>query len=184
MRCGRAAPFLYVPKGVHIDMPLQTYFRMNARASGQFEHTLIIVDEGASVQYIEGCTAPLYHNNSLHAAVVEIFVKKGARSRYTTIQNWSKDVYNLNTKRAIVEEDAIQEWVGGSLGSKVTMLYPCSILKGRGARADHLNIAVAGPRPAQGHGSEGHALSLRTRHPTSSPRASASAAVFPPTAAS
>ena len=137
--------FLYVPKGVHIDMPLQTYFRMNARASGQFEHTLIIVDEGASVQYIEGCTAPLYHNNSLHAAVVEIFVKKGARSRYTTIQNWSKDVYNLNTKRALVEEDAIQEWVGGSLGSKVTMLYPCSILKGRGARAEHLNIAVAGP---------------------------------------
>jgi len=137
--------FLYVPKGVHIDMPLQTYFRMNARASGQFEHTLIIVDEGASVQYIEGCTAPIYGTSSLHAAVVEIFVKKGARSRYTTIQNWSKDVYNLNTKRAIVEEDGIQEWVGGSLGSKTTMLYPCSILKGRGARAEHLNIAVAGP---------------------------------------
>lgn len=137
--------FLYVPPGIHVDMPLQTYFRMNARASGQFEHTLIIVEEGASVQYIEGCTAPLYHNNSLHAAVVEIFVKKGARSRYTTIQNWSKDVYNLNTKRAIVEENGIQEWVGGSLGSKITMLYPCSVLVGRGARAEHLNIAVAGP---------------------------------------
>jgi Fe-S cluster assembly protein SufB len=137
--------FLYVPKGVHIDMPLQTYFRMNARASGQFEHTLIIVEEGASVQYIEGCTAPKYNTSSLHAAVVEIFVMKNARARYTTIQNWSKDVYNLNTKRAIVEENGIQEWVGGSLGSKTTMLYPCSILKGRGARAEHLNIAVAGP---------------------------------------
>ncbi len=137
--------FLYVPAGVHIDMPLQTYFRMNARASGQFEHTLIIVEEGASVQYIEGCTAPKYNTSSLHAAVVEIFVMKDARARYTTIQNWSKDVYNLNTKRAIVEENGIQEWVGGSLGSKTTMLYPCSILKGRGARAEHLNIAVAGP---------------------------------------
>lgn len=137
--------FLYVPKGVKVDMPLQTYFRMNARSSGQFEHTLIIVDEGASVHYIEGCTAPIYNTDSIHAAVVEIFVKKGARARYTTIQNWSKDVYNLNTKRSIVEEDGIQEWVGGSLGSKTTMLYPCSILKGRGARAEHLNIAVAGP---------------------------------------
>ena len=103
--------FLYVPKGVHVDMPMQTYFRMNARNSGQFEHTLIIIDEGASAHYIEGCTAPIYNTDSLHAAVVEIFVKKGARSRYTTVQNWSKDVYNLNTKRAIVEEDGIQEWV-------------------------------------------------------------------------
>jgi len=137
--------FLYVPKGVHVDMPMQTYFRMNARNSGQFEHTLIIIDEGASAHYIEGCTAPIYNTDSLHAAVVEIFVKKGARSRYTTVQNWSKDVYNLNTKRAIVEEDGIQEWVGGSLGSKKTMLYPCSFLIGRGARADHLNIALAGP---------------------------------------
>ena len=137
--------FLYVPPGVKLDMPLQTYFRMNARSSGQFEHTLIIVDEGASVHYIEGCTAPIYNTASLHAAVVEIFVKKGARCRYTTIQNWSKDVYNLNTKRSIVEEDGIQEWVGGSLGSKTTMLYPCSILKGKGSRAEHLNIAVAGP---------------------------------------
>ncbi|KKW11440.1 MAG: Iron-regulated ABC transporter membrane component sufB, partial [Parcubacteria group bacterium GW2011_GWA2_49_9] len=103
--------FVYIPKGVKVDLPLQTYFRMNARASGQFEHTLIIVEEGASVNYIEGCTAPVYNTDSLHAAVVEIFVKKGARCRYTTVQNWSKDVYNLNTKRSIVEEDGIQEWV-------------------------------------------------------------------------
>ena len=137
--------FVYIPKGVKVDLPLQTYFRMNARASGQFEHTLIIVEEGASVNYIEGCTAPVYNTDSLHAAVVEIFVKKGARCRYTTVQNWSKDVYNLNTKRSIVEEDGIQEWVGGSLGSKTTMLYPCTILAGKGSRAEHLNIAVAGP---------------------------------------
>ena len=137
--------FLYVPAGVKVDLPMQTYFRMNARNSGQFEHTLIIVEEGASVHYIEGCTAPIYNTDSLHSAVVEIFVKKFARCRYTTVQNWSKDVYNLNTKRSIVEEEGIQEWVGGSLGSKKTMLYPCSMLIGRGARADHLNIALAGP---------------------------------------
>ena len=136
---------LYVPRGVRVTLPMQTYFRMNARNSGQFEHTLIIVEEGASVHYIEGCTAPIYNMDSLHSAVVEIFVKRGARCRYTTVQNWSKDVYNLNTKRSIVEEEGIQEWVGGSLGSKKTMLYPCSMLIGRGARADHLNIAVAGP---------------------------------------
>ena len=137
--------FLYVPAGVKVEMPLQTYFRMNARSSGQFEHTLIIAEENSSVHYIEGCTAPIYNTDSLHSAVVEIFVKKGARVRYTTVQNWSKDVYNLNTKRAIVEEEGIQEWVGGSLGSKKTMLYPCSVLVGRGARAEHLNIALAGP---------------------------------------
>ena len=137
--------FLYVPAGVHVDLPLQTYFRMNARNSGQFEHTLIIIEEGASAHYIEGCTAPIYNTDSLHSAVVEIFVKRNARCRYTTVQNWSKDVYNLNTKRAIVEEEGIQEWVGGSLGSKKTMLYPCSMLIGRAARAEHLNIALAGP---------------------------------------
>jgi len=137
--------FLYVPASVHVDLPLQTYFRMNAKSSGQFEHTLIIIEEGASAHYIEGCTAPIYNTDSLHSAVVEIFVKKHARCRYTTVQNWSKDVYNLNTKRAIVEEEGIQEWVGGSLGSKKTMLYPCSMLVGRGARAEHLNIALAGP---------------------------------------
>lgn len=137
--------FLYVPAGVKVEFPLQAYFRMNARASGQFEHTLIIVEEGAQVHYIEGCTAPIYNTASLHSAVVEIFVKKGGRCRYTTVQNWSRDVYNLNTKRSIVAEEGIQEWVGGSLGSRTTMLYPCSILAGRGARADHLNISLAGP---------------------------------------
>src|SRR3989344_6531179 len=137
--------FLYVPKGVKMDLPLQTYFRMNARNSGQFEHTLIIVEEGAEVHYIEGCTAPQYSSQSIHSAVVEIFAKKGSKVRYTTVQNWSKDVYNLNTKRSIVEEEAHMEWVGGSMGSGVTMLYPASFLIGKGARADHLNIAFAGP---------------------------------------
>lgn len=136
--------FVYVPKGVKVEIPLQTYFRMNTRSSGQFEHTLIIVEPGAEVHYIEGCTAPRYSISSLHSAVVEIFVKEGARARYTTIQNWSTDVYNLNTKRAIVYENGIMEWVGGSMGSGVTMLYPASILKGKGARAEHLNIAFAG----------------------------------------
>ncbi|OHA02435.1 MAG: Fe-S cluster assembly protein SufB [Candidatus Sungbacteria bacterium RIFCSPHIGHO2_02_FULL_52_23] len=137
--------FVYIPKGVHVDLPLQAYFRMNASQSGQFEHTLIIAEEGSSVHYIESCTAPKYTKDSLHSAVVEIFVKKGASVRYTTIQNWSKNVYNLNTKRAIVEEDGKMEWVGGSLGSKATMLYPMSVLTGRGAHARHLNIALAGP---------------------------------------
>ncbi len=135
--------FLYVPAGVKVQMPLQTYFRMNASGQGQFEHTLIIAEPGAEVHYIEGCTAPLYSNASLHSAVVEIFVKEGARTRYTTVQNWSKNVYNLNTKRAIVEKDAHHEWVGGSLGSGVTMLYPASWLVGKGASCEHLNIALA-----------------------------------------
>lgn len=136
--------FVYVPKGVKVTMPLQTYFRMNAPQSGQFEHTIIIAEEGSSVHYIESCTAPKYSTDSLHSAVVEIFVKPGANARYTTIQNWSKNVYNLNTKRALVEEDGKMEWIGGSLGSKVTMLYPMSVLLGKGASARHLNIAVAG----------------------------------------
>lgn len=135
--------FVYVPAGVKVNMPLQTYFRMNASGQGQFEHTLIIVEPGAEVHYVEGCTAPLYSNASLHSAVVEIFVKEGARSRYTTVQNWSKNVYNLNTKRAIVQKDAHHEWVGGSLGSGVTMLYPASWLVGKGASCEHLNIALA-----------------------------------------
>lgn len=135
--------FVYVPAGVKVEMPLQTYFRMNASGQGQFEHTLIIVEEGAEVHYIEGCTAPLYSNASLHSAVVEIFVKESGRSRYTTVQNWSKNVYNLNTKRAIIEKDAHHEWVGGSLGSGVTMLYPASWLVGKGASCEHLNIALA-----------------------------------------
>lgn len=137
--------FLYVPPSVKLEEPVQTYFFMNAETYGQFEHTLIIIDKGAKCHYIEGCTAPKYGRHSLHSAVVEVFVKEGGQGRYTTIQNWSTDVYNLNTKRALVEKDGQMEWVGGSLGSGVTMLYPCSMLIGQGARADHLNIAIAGP---------------------------------------
>lgn len=136
--------FLYVPKDVIVPMPLQIYFMMNYPGFGQFEHTLIVAEEGAQVQYIEGCSAPHYTKDSMHAAVVEIFAHKGSRVRYTSIQNWSKNVYNLNTKRAIVYEEAVMEWVGGTLGSGTTMLYPCSILLGKGARAEHLNIALAG----------------------------------------
>lgn len=124
--------FVYVPAGVKVDLPLQTYFRMNAKNYGQFEHTLIVAEEGSDVHYIEGCTAPKYSSTSMHSAVVEIFVKKNAHVRYTTVQNWSTDVYNLNTKRAIVEEGGFVEWVGGSMGSGVTMLYPASMLIGRG----------------------------------------------------
>ncbi|MBI5553481.1 MAG: Fe-S cluster assembly protein SufB [Candidatus Diapherotrites archaeon] len=138
--------FLYVPKGVHIDQPLQTYFRMNSEKEGQFEHTLLIFDEGSKAQYLEGCTAPKFSSYSLHSAVVEIYVKDYAQARYTTVQNWSKNVYNLNTKRAIVGKQAKMEWVGGSLGSLVTMLYPCSVLRGEGASADHLNIAFGADR--------------------------------------
>ncbi len=136
--------FVYVPKGVKVEQPLQIYFIMASEAEGQFEHTLIIAEEGSQVNYIEGCTAPRYSKASIHSAVVEIFVKKNARVRYTSVQNWSKDVYNLNTKRAIVGEKGIMEWISGTLGSKSTMLYPCSILAGKGARADHLSIAFAG----------------------------------------
>lgn len=136
--------FLYIPKGVKVDQPIQSYFRMNAARGGQFEHTMIIIEEGAEAHYIEGCSAPIYGINSLHAGCVEVFVGKNARFRYSSVENWSKDVYNLNTKRAIVEEDAIMEWVGGNFGSAVTMLYPCSILKGDRSRADHLSVAYAG----------------------------------------
>lgn len=136
--------FVYVPKGVKCDLPLQAYFRMEGAAEGTFEHTLIIADEGSDVNYIEGCTAQSYSVNSMHSAVVEIFVKEGAKARYTTVQNWSKDVYNLNTKRAVVEANGTVEWVGGSMGAKVVMLYPGSFLVGEGARADHLNVGVAG----------------------------------------
>ncbi|MCL4328099.1 MAG: Fe-S cluster assembly protein SufB [Candidatus Thermoplasmatota archaeon] len=136
--------FLYVPKGVQIDMPLQTYFRMNGEATGQFEHTIVVADEGSKVHYIEGCTAPRYDRNSLHSAIVEIYVKKNSKARYTSVQNWSKSVYNMPTKRAWVEENGQMEWVGGSLGSKVTMLYPSSYLRGPYASASNLNIALAG----------------------------------------
>lgn len=136
--------FVYIPKGVRVDIPLQAYFRINAESAGQFERTLIIADEGSFVHYVEGCTAPIYKADSLHSAVVEIIVKKGARVRYTSVQNWSKNVYNLVTKRAYVYEDATMEWVDGNLGSKLTMKYPSVYLLGRGARGDVLSIAFAG----------------------------------------
>jgi Fe-S cluster assembly protein SufB len=136
--------FIYVPKGVKLPMPLQAYFRMNARKGGQFEHTLIIVDEGAEMQYIEGCSAPQYTENSLHAGCVEIHVLKGARARYSSIENWSRNTYNLNTKRAVVNEDGIIEWVNGNMGSCVTMLYPASILAGDRSKSDFIGIAFAG----------------------------------------
>jgi Fe-S cluster assembly protein SufB len=136
--------FVYVPKGVHVDVPLQAYFRINAENMGQFERTLIIVEEGASVHYVEGCTAPVYSSNSLHSAVVEILVKKGGRCRYTTIQNWSTDVYNLVTKRAMAEENATMEWIDGNLGSKVTMKYPAVYMMGPKAHGEILSIAFAG----------------------------------------
>jgi len=136
--------FIYVPKGVKIELPLQAYFRINAENMGQFERTMILVDEGAYVHYVEGCTAPIYSSDSLHSAVVEIVVKKGARCRYTTIQNWSNNVYNLVTKRAIAYEDATMEWVDGNLGSKLTMKYPAIWLMGPRAHGEVLSIAFAG----------------------------------------
>src|SRR5215204_1310164 len=136
--------FIYVPPGVRIEMPLQAYFRINAENMGQFERTLILVDEGAYVHYVEGCTAPIYSTDSLHSAVVEIVVKKGGRCRYTTIQNWSNNVYNLVTKRAVAEADATMEWVDGNLGSKLTMKYPAIWLMGNGAHGEVLSIAFAG----------------------------------------
>ena len=136
--------FIYVPPGVHIEMPLQAYFRINAKNVGQFERTLIIIDEGAYCHYVEGCTAPVYSSDSLHSAVVEILVKDGGRCRYTTIQNWSNNVYNLVTKRAMAYKNATMEWVDGNLGSKVTMKYPAVYLMGEGAHGEILSIAFAG----------------------------------------
>ena len=136
--------FIYVPPGVQVDIPLQAYFRINAENMGQFERTLIIADEGSYVHYVEGCSAPIYTSDSLHSAVVEIKVKKGARVRYTTIQNWSTNVYNLVTKRAVADEDAVMEWVDGNIGSKVTMKYPSIYLMGKGARGEVLSVAYAG----------------------------------------
>jgi Fe-S cluster assembly protein SufB len=135
--------FVYVPPGVDAGIPLQAYFRINANAVGQFERTLIIADKGAKVHYIEGCTAPVYSENSLHAAVVEVVAEPSAKVRYTTVQNWSKNVYNLVTKRAVAYENALVEWVDGNMGSRVTMKYPSVYLKGRGARADILSVAFA-----------------------------------------
>ncbi|MEI7579777.1 MAG: Fe-S cluster assembly protein SufB [bacterium] len=136
--------FIYIPKGVKLKMPLQAYFRINTQNMGQFERTLIIADEDSEIHYIEGCTAPMYSNDSLHSAVVEIVVKKNARVRYTTLQNWSTNVYNLVTKRALVHENAVMEWVDCNLGSKVTMKYPAAILVGPGAHGEILSIALAG----------------------------------------
>ena len=136
--------FVYVPPGVHIDIPLQAYFRINAENMGQFERTLIIADEGSYVHYIEGCTAPTYTTNSLHSAVVELIAKPNARIRYSTIQNWSHNTYNLVTKRAVAEKNATVEWVDGNLGSKLTMKYPAVYLTGEGARGEILSVAYAG----------------------------------------
>ena len=136
--------FVYVPKGVKVDIPLQSYFRLNSPESGQFEHTLIIVDEGASLHFIEGCSAPKYNKVNLHAGCVELYVKKNAYLRYSTIENWSKNMLNLNTKKAIVEEGGQIDWVTGSFGSKISMLYPLSVLNGKGAKTEYTGISFAG----------------------------------------
>ncbi|GAB2544282.1 Fe-S cluster assembly protein SufB [Gracilibacillus alcaliphilus] len=154
--------FIYVPKGVKAETPLQAYFRINSENMGQFERTLIIVDEGASVHYVEGCTAPTYTTNSLHSAVVEIFVKKDAYCRYTTIQNWANNVYNLVTKRATCDANATMEWIDGNIGSKLTMKYPAIILKGEGARGNTLSIALAGKGQHQHAGAKMHHLAPNT----------------------
>ena len=146
--------FIYVPKGVKIEFPLQAYFRINAENMGQFERTLIIVEEGAQVHYVEGCTAPIYSTESLHSAVVEIVVKKGGRCRYTTIQNWANNIYNLVTKRAVAHEDALMEWVDGNLGSRLTMKYPAVYMVGKGARGEILSIAFAGKGQHQDAGAK------------------------------
>src|SRR6202008_4984535 len=154
--------FIYVPKGVHVEIPLQAYFRINTENMGQFERTLIIVDEGAYVHYVEGCTAPIYSSDSLHSAVVEIIVKKGGRCRYTTIQNWSNNVYNLVTKRAKAEEGATMEWIDGNIGSKVTMKYPSVFLMGEHAKGEVLSIAFAGEGQHQDAGAKMGPAAART----------------------
>ena len=146
--------FIYVPKGVHVEIPLQAYFRINTENMGQFERTLIIVDEGAYVHYVEGCTAPIYKSDSLHSAVVEIIVKKDARCRYTTIQNWSNNVYNLVTKRAVAYQGATMEWIDGNIGSKVTMKYPAVYLMGEHAKGETLSVAFAGEGQHQDAGAK------------------------------
>ena len=136
--------FVYVPKGVDVEIPLQSYFRLNSPESGQFEHTLIIVDEGANLHFIEGCSAPKYNKVNLHAGCVELFVKENARLRYSTIENWSKNMLNLNTKKVMVEKNGVIEWVTGSFGSRISMLYPMSILKGENAKMEYTGISFAG----------------------------------------
>ncbi|MFK7780175.1 MAG: Fe-S cluster assembly protein SufB [Candidatus Gracilibacteria bacterium] len=146
--------FMYIPAGVKLDEPLQSYFRMNKKAGGQFEHTIIILEENSEAHYIEGCSAPKYDENSLHAGGVEIFVGKNAKMRYSSVENWSLDTYNLNTKRAIVEENGYMEWVGGNMGSGVTMLYPCSVLLGDNSKTDMLGLAFANANQNQDIGSK------------------------------
>jgi|SRR3989338_4332778 len=155
--------FIYVPKGVKVKQPLQAYFRMNARRGGQFEHTLIIADEDSEIHYIEGCSAPKYTENSLHAGCVEIHVLKGARVRYSSIENWSKNTYNLNTKRAIVNEDAVMEWCNGNTGSKITMLYPSSVLIGKNASTDYIGIAYAARGQYQDTGCKAYHMAENTK---------------------
>lgn len=154
--------FVYIPKGVRVELPLQAYFRINAERFGQFERTLIIAEEDSYAHYTEGCTAPIYTTASLHAAVVEVFVRKGTRIRYTTVQNWSKNIYNLVTKRARAEENAVMEWVDCNLGSKVTMKYPAVYLTGRGARGDMFSIAFAGAEQHQDAGAKMYHLAPET----------------------
>jgi Fe-S cluster assembly protein SufB len=146
--------FIYVPPGVHVNVPLQAYFRMNAERGGQFEHTLIIVDKGGSVEYIEGCSAPRFNANALHAGCVELHVKEGGRIKYSSIENWSKNTFNLNTKRAVVDKGGSVEWLNGNMGSGRTMLYPCSVLRGEGATSDSLGVAFAGAGQNQDTGSK------------------------------
>lgn len=154
--------FIYVPKGVKVEEPLQAYFLMNKSASGQFEHTLIIADEGSEVTYIEGCSAPRYNASSLHAGCVELFVHKDAKMKYISVENWSLNTYNLNTKRAIVHENAEMQWVGGNMGSGVTMLYPSSVLVGEGARSDNLGLVFAGKGQVQDTGAKAIHLAPNT----------------------
>ena len=146
--------FIYIPKNTKLDRPLQSYFRINSKNMGQFERTLIIVDDNSELHYIEGCTAPTYTEDALHAAVVEIYVGKNAKCRYTTIQNWSTDVYNLVTKRAIVDENGLMEWIDGNVGAKTNMKYPCCILKGKGARGSCITVAAAGKGQIQDTGAK------------------------------
>ena len=151
--CWSGGSFIYVPKGVHLDKPLQSYFRINNEKTGQFERTLIIVDEGADIHYVEGCTAPAYSKESLHSGVVEIVVLKGAKCRYSTIQNWSTNIINLVTQRAVCYENASMEWIDGNIGSQMNMKYPACILKGRGAKGLCISIAVSGKNQYQDAGS-------------------------------
>lgn len=154
--------FIYVPKNTHLDKPLQSYFRINSQSMGQFERTLIIVDEGSDVHYVEGCSAPIYSKDSLHAAVVEIVVLKDAKCRYSTIQNWSTNIINLVTKRALVEENGLMEWIDGNIGSHINMKYPCCVLKGDGAKGACISIAVAGENQIQDAGAKMIHIGKRT----------------------